>query len=67
MAVYKMVYRDGDNPNTSSLHCIEKYCNASNRTEAAKIFDDTVGVKWVVAGPILMEETKVPKDAVFIN
>lgn len=67
MPVYKVVLRDGDNPDTSTLHVVEKYCYADSRNAAQEIFTTTVGPKWHVAGPILVEESKVPNDAVFLN
>ena len=68
MAVYKMILRDGENDATSKLHVTEHYCNANTKNEAAKIFDDKFGPKWVVAGPLKIEDpAKIPQDADFIN
>jgi len=67
MHVYKMILRDGENPETSNLHVVEKYCKAANRNEAAVKFNEKLGPKWVVAGPLLVEEGKVPTDASFID
>ncbi len=55
MAVYKMIYRDGENPETSTLHVITKYVEAESRNAAQKRFDDLFGPKWVVAGPIKID------------
>lgn len=55
MAVYKMIYRDGENPETSTLHVVNKFVEADSRNSAAKIFDDLFGPKWVVAGPIKVD------------
>lgn len=68
MAVYKMILRDGDNPDTSNLHVIQHYCNASGKTEAARLFEEKFGPKWVVAGPLKIDdESTIPEDANFIN
>jgi hypothetical protein len=68
MAVYKMILRDGENPDTSKLHVIAYFCNAETKLEAAKLFDDKFGPKWNVAGPTKIEdESSIPGDANFIN
>jgi hypothetical protein len=67
MSVYKVVLRDGSNPDTSQLHIIEKYCYANTRNEAAEIFTQVDGPKWHVAGPLKIEESSVPAGAVFLN
>jgi hypothetical protein len=67
MPVYKMAYRDGDNPETSKLHMILYFCEAKDRIEADKIFTANFGPKWVLAGPILVESNKVPQDAKFVT
>ena len=67
MAVYKMIYRDGDNQATSDLHVVEKFCQADTKTQATKIFDDLFGPKWVVAGPLKLEPEKVPENVEFVN
>jgi NADH:ubiquinone oxidoreductase subunit B-like Fe-S oxidoreductase len=56
MPTYKMIFRDAENPNTSDLHIIEDFCEAKTREEARQIFEDRHGVKYVVAGPIKVEE-----------
>lgn len=65
MAVYKMIYRDGENPGTSTLHVVTKYVEAETRNAAAKLFDDKFGPKWVVAGPIMIDA--LPEGAVLEN
>ena len=67
MFIYKIVLRDGDNPNTSTLHIIEKFCYANTRNEASAIFDAAHGPRYHVAGPLKVEENKVPEGAVFLN
>jgi hypothetical protein len=67
MAIYKVILRDGANPDTSTLHVIEKYCYANTRNEAAAIFHEVDGPKWHVAGPLKVEESAVPAGAVFLN
>ena len=67
MSIYKVILRDGDNADTSSLHIIEKYCYANTRNEAAVIFDTAHGPKYHVAGPLKIEESAVPAGATFIN
>jgi len=67
MNIYKVILRDGDNPNTSALHAIEKYCYANTRNEAGVIFNDVDGPRWHVAGPLKIEESKVPDGAIFLN
>lgn len=66
MAIYKMIYRHPDNePN--QIEVIDEYCEAKNRTEAALIFDSHHGQGRVVAGPLLIDETKVPKGKTVYN
>ena len=67
MPVYKVLVRDGDNPETSSLHVIEKYCYADTKKLAEEFFFNNVGPRWHVAGPLVVEESKIPVDAVFLN
>jgi len=67
MSIYKVTSRDGSNPDTSSLHVINKYCYANTRTEASTIFDTIEGPKYHVAGPSKIEESAVPEGAIFIN
>jgi hypothetical protein len=67
MSIYKVILRDGDNPATSTLHVIEKYCYANTRNEASVIFDAIDGPKYHVAGPLKIEESAVPEGAVFVN
>ena len=62
-----MLLRDGDNPETSNLHVIEKYCRAPNRNAAAVLFNEKLGPKWVVAGPLIVEEKDVPPNASFVE
>jgi hypothetical protein len=67
MSIYKVILRDGDNPDTSALHVIEKFCYANTRNEASAIFDAVDGPKYHVAGPLKVEESAVPAGATFIN
>ncbi|CAB4125856.1 hypothetical protein UFOVP181_382 [uncultured Caudovirales phage] len=67
MNIYKIVLRDGDNPDTSALHAIEKYCYANTRNEASELFLESDGPRWHLAGPLKIEESKVPEGATFIN
>jgi hypothetical protein len=67
MPVYKVVLRDGDNPDTSKLHAIEKYCYANSRNEASEIFLEVDSPRWHLAGPLKIDEDKVPEGATFIN
>jgi hypothetical protein len=67
MSIYKVILRDGDNPDTSKLHVVEKYCYANTRNEAAAVFDAVDGPRWHVAGPLKVEESAVPAGAVFLN
>jgi hypothetical protein len=67
MNIYKVVLRDGDNPDTSTLHAIEKYCYANTRNEASELFKDIDTPRWHLAGPLKIEESKVPAGATFIN
>jgi len=67
MSIYKVILRDGDNPDTSKLHVVEKYCYANTRNEAAAVFDAVDGPKYHVAGPLKIEESAVPEGAVFVN
>ena len=67
MNIYKLVLRDGDNPNTSALHVITKFCYAPTRNEASAIFNAVDGPRYVVAGPLKVEENAVPQGAVFVN
>ena len=67
MSIYKVILRDGDNPDTSNLHVVEKYCYANTRNEAAAVFDAVDGPRWHVAGPLKVEESAVPAGAVFLN
>jgi hypothetical protein len=56
MPTYKMIFRDAENPNTSDLHIIEDFCEAANKNEASRIFEERHGVKYIVAGPIKVED-----------
>jgi hypothetical protein len=56
MPTYKMILRDAENPETSELHVVEVRCEAKNREEAQKKFDEQYGSKYVVAGPIKVED-----------
>lgn len=68
MAVYKMILRDGENPDTSKLHVLDYYCNADTKNQAAEIFDKNFGQKWNVAGPLKIDDlTKVPETATFVS
>lgn len=68
MSIYKVVLRDGANPDTSSLHVIERFCYADTRNQARDLFDAMEGgIKYHVAGPLKVEESAVPAGAVFIN
>jgi hypothetical protein len=55
MPTYKIILRDAENPTTSELHVIEDYCEAPNRTEAQKIFEERHGPRYIVAGPLKIE------------
>lgn len=65
MPIYKMIFRDGDNPSTSSLHVYDAYCEALNKDAASAIFEANHGVKYVVAGPMKIEPGNVPEGTVF--
>lgn len=67
MPIYKMAYRDGDNPETSKLHVNVYFCEAETKKEALKIFETNLGYKWVLAGPIGVDADKVPSDATFVT
>ena len=67
MPVYKVVLRDALNPDTSKLHVIEKYCYAESRNKASEIFHEVDGPTHHVAGPLRVEEDRVPAGAVFLN
>lgn len=64
-----MIYRDEENPETHALHVFEVYCNADHRNHARDVFEEYHGhPRHVVAGPLgPVDETKVPKDAVWAN
>lgn len=67
MAYYKMILRDGDNPATSALHITAHYCEASSRAEASLVFESNFGPKYVVAGPIKVEEDQLPEGTVLVT
>ncbi len=54
MPTYKMVLRQAEPAGT--LAVMEDTCEAKNRDEAAKIFEERHGVKRIVAGPFLVEQ-----------
>lgn len=53
MPTYKMIFRKPEPPGT--LEIMEDFCEAKDRNEAAKIFEQRHGVERVVAGPIKVE------------
>jgi len=67
MNIYKLILRDGDNPNTSALHVVTKFCYANTKNEASVIFNAVDGPRYHVAGPLKVEENAVPQGAVFVN
>jgi len=68
MAIYKMIYRDEENPETHALHVFEVYTKADTRTAASQKFEQNAGTRHVVAGPMgPLEEKVVPKDATWVE
>lgn len=55
MATWKMVLRKAEPVGTLAIET--DTCEAPNKAEAAKIFEERHGVGRVVAGPMLVEES----------
>jgi hypothetical protein len=69
--VYKMIYRDEENPDTHALHVVERYVRAESRNQARELFETSdksyAGPHHVVAGPIgPLEDSQIAKDAIFV-
>ncbi len=54
MATWKMILRKAEPPGTLAIET--DTCEAANKDEASKIFEERHGVGRVVAGPLLVEE-----------
>ena len=68
MAIYKMIYRDEEDPTTHVLHVVERYVEAEHRNHARELFEigdnSYSGPRHVVAGPLgPIAPDKVPADA----
>jgi hypothetical protein len=66
--IYKMIYRDEENPETHQLHITEAYVRAETRNAAQLALDAASKHRHVVAGPMgPIDEADVPAGATWIN